>query len=166
VADAQQRNRKHLRFAALVAVLIATLLWRTQWITLRPGLIVLLLGQLGATAALVRRGVGLKKRYHQAESGVAFEPPAWFALEAAFIKRLAVFENTLRLIGFVLLAYGFWIATRSLGLALAIGVVYPIMAYFGIGRANMRRALRDLEIQKRKLEASTGLAPSSIAEQR
>jgi uncharacterized protein YjeT (DUF2065 family) len=166
VAHAQQRNRKHLRFAALVAILITALLWRTQWLTLRPGLIVLLLGQLGATTILLYRGVTLKKNLREAESGVGFEPSTWFALEAAFTKRIAMFENGLRLIGFVLLAYGFWIATKSLGLALAIGIVYPVTAHFGIGRANMRRTLRDLEMQKRKLEASTVLAPSGIAEQR
>ncbi len=164
VAHAQQRNRTHLRFAALVAIPIATLLWRTQWLTLRPGLIVLLLGQLGATAALLHRRAALKKNFIQAEHGNGFEPPIWFAMEAAFVKRLAIFENSLRFIGFVLLAYGFWTATRSLWLALAIGVVYPITAYLGIGRANTQRTLHDLEIQKQRFEGATVPAPQNIAE--
>lgn len=166
VAHARQRNSTHLRFAALVSILIGALLWRTQWLTLRPGLIVLLIGQLGATTILLYRRLTLKKNLYEAESGDGSEAPLWFALEATFIKRLAVFENGLRLIGFVLLAYGFWVATRSPWLAVAIGIVYPITAYFGIGRANTQRTLRDLEIQKNKLEASTAPALSGIAGQR
>lgn len=165
VAHAQQRNSAHLRFAALVSILIGALLWRTQWPTLRPGLIVLLIGQLGATAILLYRSLMLKKKLHEVDSGGESEPPLWFASEAAFIKRLAIFENSLRIIGFLLLAYGFWKATKSPWLALAIGVVYPIAAYFGIGRANTRRALRDLEIQKNKLDASAAPTPSNIVEQ-
>lgn len=165
VAHAQQRNSTHLRFAALVSILIGALLWRTQWLTLRPGLIVLLIGQLGATAILLYRRFTLKKNLHEAESGGGSEPPLWFTWEAAFVKRLAAFENGLRIIGFVLLAYGFWKATKSPWLALAIGFVYPIAVYFGIGRANTRRTLRDLEAQKNKLEAPTAPGSSNIVGQ-
>lgn len=164
VAHAQERTTAHLRFAALVSILIGALLWRTQWLTLRPGLIVLLVGQLGATAILLYRCLALKKNLREAQSGGESEPLLWFAWEAAFIKRLAAFENSLRIIGFVLLAYGFWRATKSPWLAVAIGVVYPIAAYFGIGRASTRRTLRDLELQKNKLEASIAPSASGISD--
>ena len=151
IAIAKQRNAKHLRFAAMVAVLIAALLWRTQWLTLRPGLIVLLLGQLGAAIILSYRRVTLTKNLAAAGSNSDFNSLDWFASEGTFVKGLATFENSLRLIGFVLLALGFWEATRSLWLALAIGLIYPITAYFGIGRANTQRTLRELEAQKKSL---------------
>jgi hypothetical protein len=151
IALARQRNGKHLRFAALVAVLIAALLWRTQWLSLRSGLIVLLLGQIGAAMMLFRRGATLKKNLEAARNDTEFNALAWFAAEGAFVRSLDTFENSLRVIGFALLAYGFWNATRSLWLALVIGVIYPVTAYFGIGRANTRRTLRELEAQKNKL---------------
>jgi len=147
---ALQRNRKQLRFAALVAVLIAALLWRTQWLTLRPGLALLLMGQLCATAMLLYRTTVLSKALAETRSRSRSDALAWFASEQTFVQRLALFENALRFIGFFLLAYGFWQATRSLWLAFAIGVIYPVAAYFGIGRTNTQRTLRELQVQKKE----------------
>ena len=145
---ALQRNRKQLRFAALVAVLIAALLWRTQWLTLRPGLALLLMGQLCATVMLLYRTATLSKALAKTRSRSRSDALAWFASEQTFVRRLALFENALRFAGFLLLAYGFWQATRSLWLTLAIGVIYPVAAYFGIGRTNTQRTLRELQVQK------------------
>lgn len=157
IALAQARNARHLRFAALVTVLVALLLWRTQWVTLRPGLVVLLIGQLGAAVLLLYRNASLSRDLHRLQNTSAAEPSSltWFDGEEAFVKRLALFENGLRLIGFALLAYGFWLPTRSIFIALAIGVAYPVTAYFGIGRRTTVRTLRDLEAQRNKLQAAS-----------
>jgi hypothetical protein len=145
---ALQRNRKQLRFAALVTVLIAALLWQTQWLTLRPGLGVLLMGQLCATAMLLYRTAALSKALAETRSRSRSDALAWFASEQTFVQRLALFENSLRFVGFLLLAYGFWQATRSLSLAFAIGVIYPVAAHFGISRSNTQKTLRELQVQK------------------
>jgi len=158
IALAQARNARHLRFAALVAVLVALLLWRTQWVTLRPGLIVLLIGQLGAALLLLYRNASLSRdlrRLQNTSSAAERSSLTWFDGEEAFVKRLALFENGLRLVGFALLAYGFWLPTRSIFIALAIGVAYPVTAYFGIGRRTTVRTLRDLEAQRNELQAAS-----------
>lgn len=148
VALALQRRRKRLRFAALIAVLISALLWRTQWLALRPGLALLLMGQLCATAMLLYRTTALSRALSEARNQPRSDALTWFASEQTFVRRLALFENSLRFIGFFLLAYGFWQATRSLWLAFAIGVIYPAAAYIGIDRKNLQRTLRELQVQK------------------
>lgn len=147
---ARTRNMKHLRFASLVTILLAALFWRTQWLTLRPGLLVLLAGQLGTALFLVYRTGIISKNLRELQQTAVLSSDVlgWLDAEQTFVKRLAFLENASRVIGFVLLAYGFWVATQSLWLAFAIGVVYPVTAYFGIGRKNTVRTLRDLEAQK------------------
>ncbi len=155
IALAQARNAKHLRFAVLMTILIALLLWRTQWLSLHPGLIVLLIGQLGAALILFYRNAMLSRNLHQLRSTPVAKVAvlAWFSGEEVFVKRLALFEDGLRLLGFVLLAYGFWVSTGSLLIALVIGIAYPVTVYFGIGRKRTVRTLRDLEAQKDRIGA-------------
>lgn len=148
--DAQQRNAKHLRFATLIAILIGLLLWRTLWPALRPGLTVLLVGQIGAALMLLFRNILLARRRQEVmrdpADQVSFQ--RWIDSEAVFIRLLASVENWSRLIGFVFLAYGFWLSTRSLLIAAVIGVIYPVTMYFGIARKNTARTLKELEARR------------------
>jgi hypothetical protein len=52
VAMERSRHGKRLYTAIFVALLIACLLYETQWLMLRPGLLVLLIGQLGDVLGL------------------------------------------------------------------------------------------------------------------
>lgn len=147
--DAQQRNAKHLRFATLIAILVGLLLWRTQWPALRPGLIVLLVGQIGVALMLLLRNVLLARRQRSMRNPadqVGFL--RWIDSEAAFIRLLASVENWSRLVGFAFLAYGFWLSTRSVLIPAIIGVIYPVTVYFGIARKNMARTLKELEARR------------------
>jgi hypothetical protein len=148
VSIVRERHVKHMRFALVVAVLIALLLWQTQWIALRPALILLLLGQVGTAAILLNRRTPFSKSPDLDEAGML----AWFDTEAVFVKYLAVFENGVRAIGLLVLAYEFWMTTRNLWVALALGVVYPMTAYFGMVRGSISRTIRQLRIQKNEIE--------------
>jgi hypothetical protein len=148
VALARQRHAKHIRFSLLVGLLIAALLWQTQWITLRPALFLLLIGQFGTAAILFNRRAALSKRLDLDKAGML----AWFDTEEGFVKYLTAFENGIRTVGLMVLAYGFWLPTRNLGVALALGVVYPIIAYFGLVRGNLARTIRQLRMQKSELD--------------
>jgi hypothetical protein len=148
VTLARERHVKLMRFALVVAVLIALLFWQTQWITLRPALFLLLIGQVGTAAILFNRKTALSKRLDLDEAGML----AWFDTEQTFVKYLAAFENGVRTIGLMVLAYGFWLTTRNLWVALALGVVYPVTAYFGMVRGNISRAIRQLRVQKTEMQ--------------
>jgi hypothetical protein len=52
MTDSQARDRKRMRLALLVAALISLLLWNTQWPAIRPGLWVLLIGQMALASFL------------------------------------------------------------------------------------------------------------------
>jgi hypothetical protein len=67
------------------------------------------------------------------------------------VKYSAGFENGVRTIGLVVLAYEFWVPTRNLWVALALGVVYPVTAYFGMVRGNIARTIQQLRTQKSEL---------------
>ncbi len=148
VTLARSRHLKHVRFALVVAALIALLLWQTQWITLRPALFLLLIGQIGMAAILFNRVRALAKENSASEA----EMLAWFGMEEAFVKYSALFENGVRTLGLLLLAYGFWVPTRNLWVAVLLGLVYPITAYFGMVRGNISRTIRQLELQKSGLD--------------
>jgi hypothetical protein len=148
VTVARERYGKHMRFALVVAVLIALLLWQTQWITLRPALFLLLIGQVGAAAILFNRRMALSKGLNLDAAGML----AWFDTEEAFVKYSAAFENGVRTIGLMVLAYEFWVSTRNLWIALALGVIYPVIAYFGMVRGNIARAIQQLRTQKSEIQ--------------
>ena len=149
VALAHTRHVKRMQFAWLMAVLIAFLLWRTQWPMLWPGLWILLAGQIGAALFLIYR-----LRSGKGEENISLDGSGlqWFDKEETFLKRLFLFENLVRILGFLVLAYGFWLATRSLGIAIALGLIYPIIVYFGIGRRNNIRNIRQLQSQKNEIQ--------------
>ena len=64
--------------------------------------------------------------------------------EQAFWTRLRLVDNFQRTLGFAVLGYGFWSATHNLWLALALGVLYPVVSALGVfnRRNRLRRTLR------------------------
>jgi hypothetical protein len=121
---------RRLRTSLLAAILIGALAWYTKWPSLRLGLLVLLAGQLGLATMLFLRSRALAPQ--SADS------------EETFWSRLRLVDNLQRAIGFAVLGYGFWTATRNLWLALALGVLYPAVCAVGIfnRRDRLRRTLR------------------------
>ncbi len=137
-----------MRFALLLAVLIALLLWQTQWLSLRPALYLLLIGQLGTAAILFYRTIVLARESELDHAAML----GWFDTEEAFVKYLALFENGVRTVGLLILAYGFWVPTRNTWIALVLGIVYPLTAYFGMVRGNILRTIRNLRTGKREMQ--------------
>jgi hypothetical protein len=148
VALARERHARHLRFALVVGVLIAVLLWQTQWVTLRAALFLLLIGQIGTAVILRNRRRALSTLRDLDGPGML----AWFDSEEAFVKYSAAFENGVRTIGLMFLAYAFWVPTHNIGMALILGVAYPITVYFGMVRGNIARAVRRLKAQRSEIE--------------
>jgi len=128
------RNAKRFCTALLVAALISYLLYQTQWPALRPGLTVLLAGQLLDALALLWRGLQPKP-----------ETAEWLQAELRFTSRLARADTIFQTAGFALLGYALWTSTQNLLLALAIGVLYPLTAYFGMTRPRNAAIRRKLE---------------------
>ncbi len=153
VAVERARHLKQLRFASFVAALIAVLIYRTQWLILRPGLMILLAGQAGAAAFLLWRNTALSKDLNRINVGAMAKEaiPVWFKKEEQFVKHLALLESVCQVIGFVALGYGFWMATRTVWLALAIGVVYPATVYLGMTRVKNLRAIKQLRTEKQEI---------------
>lgn len=127
--DSEGNNRR-LRTSLLAAVLIGILAWYTKWPSLRLGLLILFVGQLGLAVMVLMRNRALTGQTADSQE--------------AFLRRLRLFDNCQRTFGFAVLAYGFWRATRNLWLSLALGVVYPAVCAAGIfnRRDRLRRTLR------------------------
>ncbi len=147
---ARVSNKARVRSAAVVAFLMAALLWLTKWPSLRPGLWILLCGQIVLILILLHRSVLLARKI---ESWHASSPERdafaeWFEGETRFTTRLGIIEDLIRTIGFLTLGYGFWTATGSLLIALALGVAYPAFAYFGMERKKHQRAQRTLQAER------------------
>ncbi len=144
--QSQRRSRvKNVITAILTAVLISALLYETQWLSLRPGLIMLLIGQLGSAVALVFRNM-------QASNEATH--PDWFEAEERFLDRLALFDSISLFLGFLALGYAFWVSTESLWLSIAIGIVYPAAFYFGVTRRRRLEAIKKLAVKKQQLGLS------------
>ncbi|HWF48366.1 MAG TPA: hypothetical protein VG168_15265 [Bryobacteraceae bacterium] len=111
-------NTRRLRTSVLAAILIGALAWYTKWPSLRLGLLILFVGQLGLAVVVVMRNRALAAQ--SADS------------QEAFLRRLRLFDNFQRTFGFAVLAYGFWTASRNLWLSLALGIVYPAVCATGI----------------------------------
>jgi hypothetical protein len=143
---------KRLRFAALMCILILALLYRTEWLILRPGLLILFAGQAGVAMALFVRSQQLRKTLHSRQIGAIQEDEiaAWFEGEKSFVRCLGLFETTCHIGGFAVLGYEFWLASRSLFVALAIGIVYPAAMYFGITRKRNLKSVRQLTAKKQQ----------------
>lgn len=152
---AQAGNMARVRSAAVVAFLMAALLWFTKWPTLRPGLLILLCGQIVLILILLQRRVLLARKIERWHASFPERDPfaEWFDGEVRFTTRLGIIEDLIRTIGFLTLGYGFWIATGSVLIALALGVVYPAFAYFGMERKKRQRAKRALQAEKDAVNA-------------
>jgi hypothetical protein len=149
----RRRNFRRVYIAGFVAALIATLLYQTQWLNLRAGLVVLLIGYLGDVLALLLKNVQLAKDLDR-KTALAMNEAAytlWFEREEIFVKRLAFFDSACQMIGFLTLGYAFWVSTGSLWLSLAIGVVYPMIAYFGMTRRNSLEAIKQIRATKQEV---------------
>ena len=145
------RNKKA---AALLGALMAVLLWQTRWPSLRAGLVVLVMGQLVVVAMLTRRNWAIAKSLEglRKENGPGADLLGWFDQEESFAKRLTLIENAIRLVGFLMLAYGFWYATGSIAVAVLLGIFYPVIAYFGIVRKKHLRNISKLKAQRSHLQ--------------
>jgi hypothetical protein len=150
ISAARSRNRARLRTAAIISLLLALLLWLTKWPSLRIALVVLLLGQLGVIVFLLARNRTLAHDLLELDRGSLGADPDWFETEARFLRAQAVFDTAARSIGFLLLGWGFWQATRNTAIALLLGVGYPLVAFF-VDRRSYQRARRRLEIEKEAL---------------
>ena len=147
---ARTAKMARVRSAVVVAFLLAALLWLTQWPSLRPGLVILLGGQIGVIVILLRRSFTASREMQQVAANVpeknAFTH--WFDGEAVFARQLGIIEDLIRTIGFLMLGYGFWTATGSVLIALTLGIIYPVFAYFGMERRKHLRAQRILQAEK------------------
>jgi len=126
MADSQARNRKRMRFALLVAALIALLLWNTQWPAIRPGLWVLLIGQMALASFLF---------FHNRRLGPPGSAAELLDRDASTRRQAMWLEQGSRVLGFVLLALGFWRSTGNVLVSVALGLVYPLVSFWGFKRA-------------------------------
>lgn len=132
-----------------MAALIAVLIWQTQWPSLRAGLAILLIGQLILAAAYFLRTARPVGRLPESQDAAH----RWFSEEERFVQLTALFDNSARILGFVVLAYGFWTATHILWITLILGAAYPIISYFGVSRRNTRQVTRSLRQQRAELSS-------------
>ncbi len=72
----------------------------------------------------------------------------WFERQETFAVWSTRVETGLRTAGFLVLGYGFWLATRSDVIALLLGLGYPALTYFGMERRNNQRALQTLRTER------------------
>lgn len=153
VSSERTSHVKRLCFAALMCILILALLYRTEWLILRPGLLILFAGQAGVGIALFVRNQQLSKRLQRRQIGGRQEDAitAWFEGEESFIRRLGLSETTCQMTGFAVLGYEFWLGSRSLFVALAIGIIYPAAMYFGITRKGSSKSVRRLTAKKQQI---------------
>ena len=138
------RNKKRIRSSLLVALVVALLLWNTQWPAIRPGLFVLLVGQIALAGFLF-----IRSRQIEATTDLDL----WFDREASAMRFAGWLENGSRLVGFAILAFGFWRSTHNLPLSLALGLVYPLVIYWGLTRAATRRETRALNSHRLRLKS-------------
>ena len=149
VAVERVLHLKRMRFAGLMVALIVCVLYRIDWTLLRPGLVVLLAGQAGVVAALITRNIAISNMRVGPLDAVDLQ--AWFKAEESFVRWLAIFENGCQIVGFLILGYGLWLVTRSSGLALLSGIVYPVSVYFGVTRKRNVAAIRRLRLEREKV---------------
>ncbi len=151
-----------IRSAAVIAFLLGALLWFTKWPSLRPGLLILLAGQIGLLAILLLRSFAISREMQHARASNQEKDAfaSWFDREARFARRSAIAEDLIRTIGFVMLGYGLWTAIGSVPTALALGVAYPAFAYFGMERRKHLQVQRMLQADK---DAAIALARDADA---
>ena len=118
-------------------MLLAVLLYKTQWPSLRAGVGVLLIGQVIDVIALTLRTVRPSRSVEMREH--------WFQEEENFTWRLGRMDAIVQFIGFAALGYACWQYTGSRILGIAIGVLYPLTFYFGLHRKRTDAAIRELQ---------------------
>ena len=131
--DSKARNNQQIRSSLLVAALVGLLLWKTQWPAIQPGLIVLLIGQLGVAGFLIFRNLRHRP---------AVERNELLEEDRAAMRKAGWLGNGLRLLGFVLLGFGIWRSTHNLPVSIGLGVVYPAVLAWGLVRSSTRDAVR------------------------
>lgn len=153
IALAHAEDVRHMRFVLFMTALLALLLWQTRWPSLRPGLGVLIIGQSAAALVVLRHRTQLVARLRELSSRNAADDEvlSWLKAEETYIKRSYLLESFLRAAGFVVLAYGFWAVTGRFWVAFALGVLYPVIVYFGMTRATIQRRLRGIDKQRAEL---------------
>ncbi len=157
-ASTRTSNAKRVRFSLIVALLLAALLWRTTWPSLRPGLIILLIGYFGTAMLFLYRNAKLtaETRRMRARGAEKEEILGWFERQDKFAMWSTRLESGLRMAGFLVLGYGFWLATRSGVIALLLGIGYPALTYFGMERRNNQRARQVLKTEKEAMSRILG----------
>jgi len=98
----------------------------------------------------LRRSLAIRREIERVRATVTGEhiSAEWFDRETLFVTRLGAIEDLIRTLGFLMLGYGLWIATGSVLIAFALGVVYPAFAYFGMERRKHLQAKRILQAEK------------------
>ncbi len=144
IGAARHRHMAGARANGIVVLLLGALVWYTKWPSLRAGLTILLIGYFGVLVFQIRRSGALARNINEPTTD-------WFDGEERFVGRLNLLEAIIRTIGFLVLGYGFWTATGSIGIALALGIGYPVVAYFGMER---RKYLRTRQLLKTEREAA------------
>lgn len=146
---ARAGNTKRVRVFLVIAAVLAGLLMWTTWLSLRPGLYILLAGYVATALWLLNRNAQLARevRLLRSEAAQSADLLAWFGGEERFLRWSSIAEAAVRAIGFLALGYGFWLTTRSGSISLLLGLVYPAFTVFG-ARSGAQQAKRKLAIEK------------------
>jgi hypothetical protein len=80
----------------------------------------------------------------------------WFDRQESFAIWSTRVEAGLRTAGFLVLGYGFWLATRSGLISLLLGIGYPALTYFGMERRNNQRAMQTLRTERDAISKMLG----------
>jgi hypothetical protein len=152
---ARTEYAKRARLSLVIAALLAALAAFTTWPSLRPGLFTLLAGYLATASWLFYRSRQLigEARALRDEAVRTRNLLDWFDREDRFLSWSSTAEAIVRAGGFLILAYGFWMTTRSRSISLLLGLAYPAFSYFG-SLNSARRARRKLLIEKEALASS------------
>ncbi len=142
--NSKRRNNRRIRMALIIAALIAVLSLKTQWPSLQPGLYILLAGQLIFAGFLVLRNRRITEH---------IPVDRWFDEELAVNRQAAWLENGPRMLGFAVLAFGFWRATGNVLVSVALGVVYPAILLWGLSRVTGRQAAKRYQTERARLHA-------------
>ena len=131
--DSKARNNQQIRSSLLIAALVGVLVWKTQWPAIQPGLVVLVIGQVGVAGFLIFRNLRHRP---------AVELNELLQEEGAAMRKAGWLGNGSRLLGFVLLGFGVWRSTHNLPVSIGLGVVYPAVLAWGLVRSSSRYAVR------------------------
>jgi hypothetical protein len=154
VAIARSRISNEIRSAVLLAIVTAALLYFIRWPSLQPGLAIIVASRLIIAFALFRRNRAYRKTLDDVRRDriQGSSVVSWFDGEERFLKRVKFFYAG-PVVGVMILAYGFWMQTGSLWIAIALGLVYPASITIGIWRMYDVRGIRTLRRQRIQIQA-------------